>query len=462
MAPPPAPAAEDDGSAPHGDGSGDQQAFAPPEEDEDEDARSSTPASLTTLGSAAHALVETTRRHGGSEVILQGNAPVGIIRDGQRGMWFGDETTEGSRRVPQGIYEMCPWLGPNSPFYETSHEVYPRYGAYLREGTGADQSALREQHSEALAATASRVTAVMATRPNNSWLHAKDGQNERTGKFSKPESAEVMQAAEDEAKSRGVTVSQMVEKSDWGCGDKNPWRAIAEKIPQRSARSILGHVKRNGHSGAKQKGVKWTLGESQALKEAFDKNPSNWKQIAQGFDRTPGACRDRYRTLFGEVPAKGTPHSEAKEFKIGNWGADEDNRLRNCKSKNGRPVCKEVDPETISFSDVARAVKTRSRLQCRRRWAELRGPAAPPSKKLDSASEKLSLCEALKASGATDESDVTWTSLGWDVPGAATACALSTWKRLKKAHGGGDDADFQEALDAVTSELQAEVDGGAD
>ena len=43
------------------------------------------------------------------------------------------------------------------------------------------------------------------------------------------------------------------------------------------------------------------------------------------------------------------------------------------------------------------------------------------------------------------------------------ACALSTWKRLKKAHGGGDDADFQEARDpAVTSELQAEVDGGAD
>ena len=99
---------------------------------------------------------------------------------------------------------------------------------------------------------------------------SKDGQAERTGKFSKAESAEVMQAAEDEAKSRGVTVSQMVEKSDWGRGDKNPWRAIAEKFPQRSARSILGHVKRNGHSGAKQKGVRWTVGESQALKEAFD------------------------------------------------------------------------------------------------------------------------------------------------------------------------------------------------
>ena len=35
---------------------------------------------------------------------------------------------------------------------------------------------------------------------------SKDGQAERTGKFSKAASAEVMQAAEDEAKSRGVTV----------------------------------------------------------------------------------------------------------------------------------------------------------------------------------------------------------------------------------------------------------------
>ena len=114
VAPPPAPAAEDDGGAPHNDGSGDGEAFAPPEEDEDEDARSSTPASLTTLGSAADALVETTRRHGGYEVILRGNAPVGIIRDGQRGMWFGELTTERSRGFPQ-VYEMS-LLAAELPF----------------------------------------------------------------------------------------------------------------------------------------------------------------------------------------------------------------------------------------------------------------------------------------------------------------------------------------------------------
>ena len=88
---------------------------------------------MTTRGSAADALVETTRRHGGYEGILHGGVPVGSIRDGQRGMWFGELTTERSRGFPQGIYEMCPYLRPNSPFYETSPEIYPRYGAYSTE-----------------------------------------------------------------------------------------------------------------------------------------------------------------------------------------------------------------------------------------------------------------------------------------------------------------------------------------
>ena len=41
-------------------------------------------------------------------------------------------------------------------------------------------------------------------------------------------------------------------------------------------------------------------------------------------------------------------------------------------------------------------------------------------------------------------SDVTWTSLGWDAR-RGDGLRPEHWKRLKKAHGGGDDADFQEA-----------------
>ena len=75
------------------------------------------------------------------------------------------------------------------------------------------------------------------------------------------ETTEVMQAAEDEAKSRGVTVSQMVKDFDeksWGRGDiiagmihTNPWRAIAEKFPRLCPRSILDRVK-TVHSQTKE------------------------------------------------------------------------------------------------------------------------------------------------------------------------------------------------------------------
>ena len=60
----------------------------------------------------------------------------------------------------------------------------------------------------------------------------------------------------------------------------------------------------------------------------------------------------------------------------------------------------------------------------------LRPSSAP--RHLDTAAERLALCEALVARGVTDESDVTWTELGWDVPGTATTVALSGWRRLRR------------------------------
>ena len=47
-------------------------------------------------------------------------------------------------------------------------------------------------------------------------------------------------------------------------------------------------------------GGRWTAADSLRLKEAYDQSPSNWTIIAKGFDgRTPGSCRDRFRTMYG-------------------------------------------------------------------------------------------------------------------------------------------------------------------
>ena len=58
------------------------------------------------------------------------------------------------------------------------------------------------------------------------------------------------------------------------------------------------------------RGGRWTDSDSIKLKLAYDKSPSNWTLIAAQFNnRTPGACRDRYRTMYGE--AKPEKHNGA-------------------------------------------------------------------------------------------------------------------------------------------------------
>ncbi len=70
---------------------------------------------------------------------------------------------------------------------------------------------------------------------------SKDGQAERTGKFSKAESAEVMQAAEDEAKSRGVTVRDSERKMTLNVPGARRWRrgdAASRRRRRRGRRGV--------------------------------------------------------------------------------------------------------------------------------------------------------------------------------------------------------------------------------
>jgi len=148
----------------------------------------------------------------------------------------GGHKLDSSRDNPIGLKKalratkLLTWVNGDPPHVSLPYSTSPR--ASPRAATAPAQSPTTP-------------TAVLPLPAN-----CENGDSESTSKFSKAESAAVMRAAEDEAKSRDVTVSQMVEKSDWGRGDKNPWRAIAEKFPQRSARSILSHVKRNAPTPA--------------------------------------------------------------------------------------------------------------------------------------------------------------------------------------------------------------------
>ena len=329
----------------------------------------------------------------------------------------------------------------------------------------------------------------------------------KKGKFSKTESADVCEAAEREAAALSMSVADLIAgkwktKVERGA---NVWDDIASRFPSRPANSIYGHVKRRLHPGVELKKVRWTAADSARLKVCFDDAPSDWKAIALEFGRTPGACRDRYRTLYGEpstvrgkkrepssrgsddgapqptsadgagadasaapppaaslgaapAPDPPRPLATAAFGHDAEWSAVEMARLRSVVVA-GLPVLDVTDPTAVSFSALAAAVGTRSRLQCRKKWTELRNMSAGEKPRLyarllKTPAEQLELCEQLGVLGATDESDVTWSKLGWDWEGCATTVALVRWRRLRAKY---EDLDFSAALARVTEDLRGEV-----
>ena len=107
----------------------------------------------------------------------------------------------------------------------------------------------------------------------------------------------------------------------------------------------------------------------------------------------------------------------------------------------------------MSFTAVAARVGTRSRQQCRKKWDSLKR-RNHRGELLRDPDMALELCEQIQLKHATDESDVVWSLLGWDHPGACTSAARQCWRRLRKRH---PELPFAEALDVITEELRDEV-----
>jgi len=101
---------------------------------------------------------------------------------------------------------------------------------------------------------------------------------------------------------------------EWLPGAARPKKRRAPKAKKaKKAAPKTGSVTKPAGGGEKKKkpprpratGGRWTDSDSIKLKVAYDKSPSNWTLIAAQFDnRTPGACRDRYRTMYGEARPK--------------------------------------------------------------------------------------------------------------------------------------------------------------
>ena len=184
---------------------------------------------------------------------------------------------------------------------------------------------LKEAVKAAAVAEQERYTSASAERRQTfaSAFYADDVNGEkRKGKFSSAESVAVCAAAEAVAASRNLTVEALVStKAAWrgAVGEKrsNPWKEIAAQFPLRSENSLYGHVKRQRHAYANRQGPdkRWSGEDSNLLRELFEQHGPDWTAIGVELKRTPAACRDRYRTLYGE-PSAPAPASGARTIVV--------------------------------------------------------------------------------------------------------------------------------------------------
>ncbi|KAJ1447837.1 hypothetical protein M885DRAFT_541278 [Pelagophyceae sp. CCMP2097] len=280
----------------------------------------------------------------------------------------------------------------------------------------------------------------------------------KTGKFSDAESKAIVAEAEKTAKTLGLTLQEMLDgawKEKVGRGN-NVWREIASTAcPKRAGQSVYGHVSRV--CDARKRKGRWSPQESEELRRLHKVHGPQWAKIAGEIGRTPGSCRDRFRTLFGEPTNQAAQQEDS--FATGEWTAEEVDRLKrtNC---NGVPIVQVDDATQVSWTQLAQRVRTRGRQACRRKWEELRD--ADKGKRSFRAHEQLllpaellELCEQLAKSKAQHESEVVWTDLGWDRRGCATAVALKRWKMLRSKYP--PEISFTEALSRASEGLRGEV-----
>ena len=153
---------------------------------------------------------------------------------------------------------------------------------------------------------------------------------------------------------------------EWLPGAARPKKRRAPKAKKaKKPPKAKGSVTKPAGGGEKKKkpprpratGGRWTDSDSIKLKVAYDKSPSNWTLIAAQFDnRTPGACRDRYRTMYGE--AKPEKHNGAPVGLAAPQGAIPKPRGRAPKLPDGSPAA--WDPVKGEWIGVTNKAKPRA------------------------------------------------------------------------------------------------------
>ncbi|EGW30577.1 uncharacterized protein SPAPADRAFT_52649 [Spathaspora passalidarum NRRL Y-27907] len=136
----------------------------------------------------------------------------------------------------------------------------------------------------------------------------------------------------------------------------NFWESLTRILPYRSRSSVYKHVRRQYHVFDIR--AQWNKADDELLRKLALTNEGKWKQIGEIMGRMPEDCRDRWRNYV----KCGEARSANK------WTEQEEEQLKEVVNE----ILTSETSDNINWTIVSERMKgTRSRIQCRYKWAKL-------------------------------------------------------------------------------------------
>ncbi|RLV96650.1 RNA polymerase I termination factor [Spathaspora sp. JA1] len=136
----------------------------------------------------------------------------------------------------------------------------------------------------------------------------------------------------------------------------NFWESLTRILPYRSRSSVYKHIRRQYHVFDVR--AQWTKPDDELLRKLALTHEGKWKQIGEIMGRMPEDCRDRWRNYV----KCGEARTENK------WTEQEEEQLKSVVNE----ILTSETQDNINWTIVSERMKgSRSRIQCRYKWAKL-------------------------------------------------------------------------------------------
>lgn len=299
------------------------------------------------------------------------------------------------------------------------------------------------------------------------WRESLKRVNVKSGKFSNEEEATLRSGVLDYAKKHGLSTddfSWIIGKKEYsGNAIRGVWTEVAKSLPYRTIKSVAAAGVRMFHPYA-NKGA-WSADEDASLHAMVGSLGTKWTKISEAIERTPEACRLRWREI------------RSQEANSGKWGSDEEKLLVEAvekygqqRSLKGNSTIPKTDAEgnvivpnrrmildDINWEAVVAHVKTRSRIQCVTKWYLRLSPTMQDRGEWDKPDDKIllkSLWNEREKRMDVMEHQIQWDTL---VPGRSADQCKRRWALMRKAIKGQKNFEFSDLILELVRMLSPKV-----